>query len=430
MFRESQAQTDPFTPEVTVDASKPSPEVLMLEGMTFTSGLPAGLPEVRMIELARIRRAAEAALPPTSDEASVGLRLHLLEKLETEEFAARESDIDAFQDERLGALAQALAERDRANSFNSEVRVDLLRQDLLNKRDAKLAKVGQKRLTTMRKLDTARSKALPKRLMKLSDGSSLKRRDLVAEISAPSSKAFAPARLEGAGGGHDASRNAIESVVLPPTSPEALRDFAGTAPRHLRRAVVPQPRLAPDLPPTNPEARAERRMVQSLDLAHTMLEKDNLAISKQLAQASSFGGSAGASKAAAEAGHAGPDSPGGTAEEANNPDLPSWFSKPRHDRPPTPQVDDTVGDPKAHSAELAAAALRLLQRLLRGRAAQNTMFVGREARRELIEELRRAELAGLAKQAKHLAVAEGALDTMAGGQVSAMLVGASVDASS
>lgn len=27
MFRESEAQTDPFTPEVTIDASKPTPEV-------------------------------------------------------------------------------------------------------------------------------------------------------------------------------------------------------------------------------------------------------------------------------------------------------------------------------------------------------------------------------------------------------------------
>lgn len=392
----------------------------MLEGMTFTSGLPAGLPEVRMIELARIRREAEAALPPTTDEASVALRLYLLEKLETEEFAAREADIDAFQDERLEALSQALAERDRANTFNSEVRVDLLRQDLLHKRDVKVAKVAQKRLTTMRKLDAARAKALPKRLMKLADGSSLKRRDLVAEIAAPSSKAFAPPRLEGAGGGSDAFKNAIESVVLPPTSPEALRDFAGTAPRQLRRAIVPQPRLAPELPATNPAARAEKRMVQSLELAHTMLEKDNLAISKQLALSSTGGPGGSLAQAAGLA----PDSPSAIEEEVN-PDLPSWFSKPRHDRPPTPRVDDTVSDPKAHAEELAAAAVRLLQRLLRGRAAQNTMFVGREARRELIEELRRAELAGLAKQAKHLAVAEGALDTMSGGQVSGLLAAAS-----
>jgi len=53
MYRESEAQTDPYTPEVTVDPAKPTPEVLMLEGMTFEHGLPAGLTEVKMVELAR-----------------------------------------------------------------------------------------------------------------------------------------------------------------------------------------------------------------------------------------------------------------------------------------------------------------------------------------------------------------------------------------
>ena len=57
----------------------------MLEGMTFMAGLPAGLTEVKMVELARRRRAAEGALPPTTDEASVTLRLKLLEEMENDE---------------------------------------------------------------------------------------------------------------------------------------------------------------------------------------------------------------------------------------------------------------------------------------------------------------------------------------------------------
>jgi|AntAceMinimDraft_5_1070358.scaffolds.fasta_scaffold194756_1 hypothetical protein len=40
-------------------------------------------------------------MPPTTDAASVQLRLVLLERLETSEFAAREADIDAFQVLRL-----------------------------------------------------------------------------------------------------------------------------------------------------------------------------------------------------------------------------------------------------------------------------------------------------------------------------------------
>ena len=51
------------------------------------------------------------------------------------------------------------------------MRVDLKRQELAAKRDKGLSEVANKRLKTMRKLDTARAKALPPKLMKLHDGS-------------------------------------------------------------------------------------------------------------------------------------------------------------------------------------------------------------------------------------------------------------------
>jgi len=42
-------------------------------------------------------------MPPTTDEASVQLRLVLLERLESSEFAAREADIDSFQVKSYGS---------------------------------------------------------------------------------------------------------------------------------------------------------------------------------------------------------------------------------------------------------------------------------------------------------------------------------------
>lgn len=53
----------------------------MLEGLKFKSGLPAGPREIDMIELARHRHAMEAALPPSTDEESVRIRMALLEKV-------------------------------------------------------------------------------------------------------------------------------------------------------------------------------------------------------------------------------------------------------------------------------------------------------------------------------------------------------------
>jgi len=59
MYRESEAQTNPYTPDYTV---KPGdlPEVLLLKDMTYGSGLPLGRKEVEMIEHARLKKVRAA----------------------------------------------------------------------------------------------------------------------------------------------------------------------------------------------------------------------------------------------------------------------------------------------------------------------------------------------------------------------------------
>lgn len=68
------------------------------------------------------------------------------------------------------------------------------------------------------------------------------------------------------------------------------------------------------------------------------------------------------------------------------------------ERPPIPEV---APPPEDEDAEAAAA---LLQRLVRGRAAQNRMFAGKEKRAELIKELRLDEI--LVEMKDELVVAE------------------------
>ena len=199
-------------------------QVLMLEGIKYKDGPKANSEaEVRMLELARRRNAIEAALPPTTDEASVVLRRMVLEELESDEFKARERDIDAFQEERLHALAVALAERDRAETFNSEVRVDLLRQRTRETFDKKRTATTQKRLSTLRKLDTARANALPARLMQ---GASSKG-DTIQMMSKPSSTKFVALRREGASMDDKSAKFSIGRVVAAPESPEALVRHVG-----------------------------------------------------------------------------------------------------------------------------------------------------------------------------------------------------------
>ena len=73
MYRESEAQTIPYTPDyVLVDGV--IPEILLLKDLTYDNGLPIGKKEIEMIAQARAKRETEMNLPPFTDEASLTLR--------------------------------------------------------------------------------------------------------------------------------------------------------------------------------------------------------------------------------------------------------------------------------------------------------------------------------------------------------------------
>ena len=69
VFRESEAQTDPYTPDYIIpEGGTQEPEVLTLSSLTHKQGLPASQAEVEMIERARQKRDFEMSLPPITDE--------------------------------------------------------------------------------------------------------------------------------------------------------------------------------------------------------------------------------------------------------------------------------------------------------------------------------------------------------------------------
>jgi hypothetical protein len=91
-YRESEAQTDPFTPEYVIEKEN-APEVLTIAHLKYGRGLPASMAEMELIEQMREKRAFENALPPTSDEACFTLRRKLMEEQEFREWNKREDDI-------------------------------------------------------------------------------------------------------------------------------------------------------------------------------------------------------------------------------------------------------------------------------------------------------------------------------------------------
>ena len=92
IYRESEAQTNPFTPDYIIDKEN-VPEVLSIANLRFNKGLPASMAEMEVIEQMREKRAFDNALPPTSDEACFMLRRRLMEELEFREWNKREDDI-------------------------------------------------------------------------------------------------------------------------------------------------------------------------------------------------------------------------------------------------------------------------------------------------------------------------------------------------
>jgi hypothetical protein len=363
-YRESDAQTDAYTPDYTVRPGD-EPEILTLAALTMGKGLPAGLAEVQMIERARAKREFEASLPPTTDAASFLVRKEMMEEQETREWEHRESEIDRVQDERLQLLHAAIHERDQESEFLNEQRVEALRSAKLEQKDQEIAEIQGSRIKSLRKLVKGRKRAVPE------PGS--RKRDIIADYADYGSQVYAPRTREGRAltvdrraGQYQGGSTHIAAGL------RGLQELEQTMhPRHLTTDTSKPKRKAAR---STKERKAEvvaghLQVVAERQARRRLSEAFAKSGDKEMAAAAAAGASAGASASASS--------------------LPTW-RKPvqKLQRPSTPTVgSDADADPRV---EADAQALLLLQRLLRGRAAQNTMFEGKERRAELIAELRGA----------------------------------------
>ncbi|RHY23305.1 hypothetical protein DYB36_012185, partial [Aphanomyces astaci] len=196
MYRDSEAQTTPYTPDFTVKAGT-SPEIATLTSFSYENGLPAGMAEVELIQRNRQKRAFDASLPPMTDEASFELRKRMMEQQEKAEWAFREVEIDRVHDQRLQLLEKALVERDHENQFLAEQRIEALRQRLTAEKEETIERIQQERVTALRKLAKRRAaaqKIYPKRDLK---------RDIIGEYTAFGSTVYAPVTRAGKSGKHD-----------------------------------------------------------------------------------------------------------------------------------------------------------------------------------------------------------------------------------
>ncbi|KAG3141532.1 hypothetical protein PI124_g14360 [Phytophthora idaei] len=338
VYRDSEAQTDPYTPDYTIQktATGITPEIATLVGLNHGRGqLPIGHAELELIERNRKKRAFESSLPPMTDEASFLLRKAMLEAQETREWAYREAEIDAFHDQRVALLRQALAEREKENAFLSEQRLEALRQRLLHDKENALEAIQQERVAALRKLTKKRAERQHERGFGASKPE--RGRDIIADYANFGSHVYAPITRDGKAGKTEVSESGIGKPQF--LQLDGLRELESTLPARMLQSS------AGKYKPREKSGRTAKERKQAAIEAH-LLKVESI-INKNKEQ----------------------NEGGATTHGIYG------------------QSHQNTDSPLSRRASQRQQQLKLL----RGRAVQNMMFEGKERRSDLIAELRAAD---------------------------------------
>lgn len=157
MYRESEAQTDPYTADYYVDEDEEGeeePEVLSLTHLSHAAGtLPAGLPEIEAIERARARREFEKKLPQVSEGPhAMEQRRRMLRQQETEDLKRRENELAAMQNTRFEAVKAELRERECAIEDDHREKVERFARACAAELDRETTNIHGRRIKAHRRV--------------------------------------------------------------------------------------------------------------------------------------------------------------------------------------------------------------------------------------------------------------------------------------
>ena len=373
-YRESGSQTLPYSPDVLLDA-EPSAhvrELLSLQSsLSFAKGtLPASLAEVEAIEAARAKAAWEAALPPLTSASNFEERQRRVQEREWREWRLKEEAQRAEEDGRMRSLIRAMEERQRQQAAAVEaVKAERLRAAEERAQAAAERRTAEKRravrvLGKQRLREERRAAFMTGGLADVAAPASV-----AAKSSTASASSAASALLSGLGS--DAVFAAVEfgSAVYAPLARSgavraakgrraivdfdipALQDFDALRTFDRRQTEDEEARRKlhrlPHLPPPTRQQLLERSRLQRVD--DRLLEEKEQLSDTQSPSPSSL-----------------------NAYKAYQPLV----------RAPTPSLPRTAASDAALTVAVSA-----LQRLLRGRAAQNRSLRGQQCQEGLIEEL-------------------------------------------
>ncbi|XP_053185008.1 cilia- and flagella-associated protein 91 [Scomber japonicus] len=328
-YRESETQTDPYSPEYVVQPGTTPSELLTLAALTWGRGLPAGLAEVEMIERARAKQAWEATLPPLDDLSQLDKRRRMMEEMEAKEWAFREGEIQKLQEARLAVLTDLLRQRDGTQKEVTNERLNQIYSRYRKDKETKLHKIRNDYTRSLRKLEAKRR----------NENAKLDRRGIVKAYTDYSSQTNARWTRRDAVSNRNTLSNELKSHYLD-TYEGLLELEAGLS------ATVRKPRVKRHKPRVN--------IIKDMMMPPEKRELELIKKYKAL------------------------------KDEQMEESLRFLIKKEKPvPRPATPKVEE----PAEGDEEIELASIHL-QKLLRGRSIQYEMFNGKENHLELIQELR------------------------------------------
>lgn len=373
LYRESEAQTAPYAPSHVLRQGE-HPIILLMSDLTHARGLPLGTKEADAVEFAVMRRALELNMPPFTDEASLALRKRLMHTQEVKEMRMREGEIDAYREVRMDKLQRALADREETSEFATAQRVENLRAKLMDTREKKLQTLRNKRIKVLRRLAQARGRVDPAEA------------DIIAECFDKGSALYAPRVRDGQHAVLDndqldvttrtAALTTLGNVLELEASLPFLMDDKGDAKGTLNGTLNGTMNAG-----TTSGSAYNPRMTSASQRALRNAKRDVETMSQILALQKKREGLQGEDRQRAAAAVV-------VVQDDRRVAVPApTRAKPR---PPTPDLTRNRDESAMEREEEECASVILLQRLLRGRSAQNAAYEGRFRHAALIEELRAA----------------------------------------
>lgn len=422
MYRESEAQTNPYSPEYIL-APGARPEVLLLESLKANGGLPINNREIDMIGQARVKKDLELNALPMTDEASFIMRKKMMETQELRELAIREADIDAKFEKRLAELRVALDEKNETNEFLASQRVESIRQARMEDRENVMQGIRKSRIQVLRRLARKRNEAEP--MLSGTSG-----RDIINEYYDRGSTVYAPLKRNGATVICSKTTADVSSRTVPMNTLDVIGSVEDAIPNRLKTInndiFNPEKKyLSSTLPVgvgkggvraaesrlTSAAVRTLRNTKNDVDVMYDIIQaKKKKAVTQKPHSPILSRGASGANV----------NKMGSSAADVLILDPNLHFGRPQTDpgsKPPSPKKPLSSPSRKGTASSMLAGkpkgrpdtpdiasrtdventghslkvAVIMLQKLLRGRAVQNSMYEGRHRQKEVIEEMRAAD---------------------------------------